>query len=104
LILGAIFIGRDFAGYTIYTSILLSLFTLILEKYFPIKEPVVNSIFLNLVFGSVIVGSGVGIVFNQGASTGGSDIIAKIIRIIWNTTISQGIFIADVFISLVEMY
>lgn len=104
LILGAVFIGRDFAGYTIYTSILLSLFTLILERYFPLKEPVVNSIFLNLVFGSVFVGTGVGIVFNQGASTGGSDIIAKIISIVWNTTISQGIFIADAVITVVAIF
>lgn len=104
LILGAVFIGKDFAGYTVYSSLLLSAFTLLFERLHPVSQPLVNSVMLNAIFGAVLVGAGVGLVFNKEASTGGSDIIAAIISKFANLPMSQSVLIADGLITILALY
>ena len=93
-------LGRDFGGYTLYASLALSFIIATLEKAVPMNQPVTDDLFINLIFGVFIIGAGMGIVFNQNASTGGTDIIAKIINKYTHIDIGKSLLISDFLISL----
>lgn len=100
LIISFIFIGREFGGLTVYSSILLSGFLLLFEWLVPLEKPLVDDLFINLVFGILISGVGMGIVFNQNSSTGGTDIIAKILNVFFHIEIGKGLLMADAIVVL----
>ncbi|WP_425540215.1 YitT family protein [Microaceticoccus formicicus] len=104
LLLGFIFIGKEFGGYTIYSSVMLSFFIRVFEQVYPVSQPVVDNVFLNLIFGGLFVGFGIGIVFNQNASTGGTDIVAMILNKFYHISLSTAVLIADLVITLVATY
>lgn len=93
-------LGRDFGGYTLYVSLSLSLVIILLEIIFPMTQPIVDDLFINLIFGVFISGAGMGIIFNQNASTGGTDIVAKIINKYTNIDVGKSLLISDFSISL----
>lgn len=95
LALGFILIGKEFGGYTIYCSIMNSFSILLLEKVIPMKKPLVDDLLLNLVFGIVITAIGIGIIFYQNASTGGTDIIAKIMNKYTGMDVGKCLMAAD---------
>lgn len=97
-ILGFIFLGKEFGGKTIFSVIFLSLFMYMMETFFPVSAPVTNEILLNLICGIVISAIGLSIVFNQNASTGGTDIVAKILNKYFNMDIGKGLMTADVIV------
>lgn len=99
-ILAFIVIGFEFGGYTIYCSFALSGILGFLEALFPMTAPAAKDIVLNLVFGIVIQGVGMAIIFSQNASTGGTDIIAKIINSLTGIKIGSSLFLADALITL----
>ena len=94
LIIGFIFLGKDFGGKTIYSVILLSIFMFVLEKFYPTTKPVTHEILLNLICGITITAMGLSIVFNQNSSTGGTDIIAKIFNKYFNFDMGKGLMAA----------
>lgn len=98
LILAFIFLGKEFTGYTIYASLLLSGIIFVLDILFPMEAPIVDDIILNLVYGIVIQAIGLAIVLNQGTSTGGTDIIAKIINKYTHLPMGNSLLIADILI------
>lgn len=100
LIISFIFIGREFGGLTVYSSFLLSGFLLLFEWLVPLEKPLVDDLFINLVFGILISGVGMGIVFNQNSSTGGTDIIAKILNVFFHIEIGKGLLMADAIVVL----
>ena len=63
-----------------------------------IKEPVIADKFLSAIIGGGIAGAGLGIIFTQGGSTGGTDIIAMIITKYRNISPGRIILACDVFI------
>lgn len=94
-ILGFILIGKQFGAKTIYASLMLSAMIWLFEKVAPLDGPVVDDMFISLFFGILISGIGMAIVFYQNASTGGTDIIAKIINKYFNFEIGMSLLIAD---------
>lgn len=80
LIAGMIFIGRDFGIKTIYTSILLPVVLAVLELLFPDNQSLMGEPFLDMIFYIFSVSIGLTILFNKNASSGGLDIIAKILN------------------------
>lgn len=98
--LGFLLIGREFGGLTIYCSFALSGIIGMFEWIIPLQEPIVEDIILNLVFGIVIQGIGMALVFYQNASTGGTDIIAKIINKFTSIDIGKSLFMSDALITL----
>jgi uncharacterized membrane-anchored protein YitT (DUF2179 family) len=94
-ILGFILIGKEFGGKTIYASLTASGMIILLESLFPVVEPLVEDIFLNVFFGVLVSGVGMAIVFYQNASSGGTDIIAKIINKFYNIDIGKSLLMAD---------
>ncbi|MGB4440455.1 MAG: YitT family protein [Sedimentibacter sp.] len=98
LIVGFIFLGKEFGGKTIFSVFLLSFFMYIMETFFPAIHPVTDEVLLNLLCGIVISAIGLSIVFNQNASTGGTDIIAKILNKYFNMDMGNGLMVADIIV------
>lgn len=71
-------LGASFGIKTIFGVIGLALFLSVLQSI--IKEPIIKDEFLSTVIGGILAGAGVGLVFTQGGSTGGTDIFAMIIN------------------------
>lgn len=96
-------IGGSFGGKSIYASALVSAFMWITENLLK-PRAITDNLFLASVFGSLIIALGTAIVFNQGASTGGTSIVAKIINKYIHIPIGQGLLIADCTVAILAIY
>ena len=104
VVLGFVTIGRDFGFYTVYASMSLGFFLWLLERTIPTIRPIVEGdIFINLVFGIIIQAIGIGVVVNQGASTGGTDILAKIIEKYTRFSFGNGLIMSDGVVTLIAL-
>lgn len=97
-VIAFLIIGSKFGGKSIYASIVLSTFIYILEKLLPFN--ITNDLMLATVFGTLISALGMAIVFNANASTGGTDIIAKILNKFLHINIGKGLLMVDFFVTL----
>ena len=91
-------VGIHFGIKTIYASLMVSLSIWFLELIWPITQPITNDLLLELLMGILISGTGMGIVFIQGASTGGTDITAKIVHKLWGIDLGKAVFMFDAII------
>lgn len=80
LIVGFLTCGREFGAKTVYTSIMLPLFLGIFEKVFPHFQSLTGSAELDVLCYVLTVSIGLSILFNRNASSGGLDIVAKIMN------------------------
>lgn len=103
LIVGIMVIGKEFGGTTLYSVVLYSAFYGMFERFAPITESLSDDPLVNLVIGQVILSSGVAIVFNAGATTGGVDIIGKIMNMYLPVTFATGVMMTDTVILLINM-
>lgn len=94
-IVGFLTIGKSFGFKTIYASMVLTGLIYTFDLIMPLNGPLVDDMLVNLIAGILISGFGLGIVFNQNASTGGTDIIAKILNKYLNFDIGRSLLIAD---------
>lgn len=100
LIVALIVFGKSFAIKTIYSTVLLSGLTLIFEKEIPLSAPITDQPFLELILtiGSIAIGSA--ILFSQNASSGGTDVIAMIIKKFSSADIGTALLISDAFMAI----
>lgn len=98
--LAFIVLGREFGGLTIYNSLLLSALIYIFEMIIPINKAIIDDLLVNLIYGVLISSVGMAIIFNQNASTGGTDIVAAIISKFTNLNIGKSLLIADSIIAI----
>ena len=80
LISGFLTCGREFRVKTVYTSIMLPVFLGLFEKIFPDFGSMTNSQELDVLCYILVVSVGLSILFNRNASSGGLDIVAKIMN------------------------
>lgn len=80
LIIGFLTCGKEFGAKTVYTSILLPLFIGLFELLFPDFESMTGSQELDVLCYILVVSVGLSILFNRNASSGGLDIVAKILN------------------------
>ena len=80
LIVGFLFVGREFGGKTVYTSILLPVAIGIFEKIFPNNTSITADPFLDMICYVFVVSIGLAMLFNRNASSGGLDIVAKLMN------------------------
>ncbi len=80
LIIGFITCGREFGAKTVYTSVMLPLFLGIFETLFPNFISMTDSQELDVLCYILVVSIGLSILFNRNASSGGLDIVAKIMN------------------------
>lgn len=80
LIIGFLLIGKEFGAKTVYTSLLLPLFLRIFEIWFPDFSSINGDHFLDMVCYIFVVSIGLAILFRENASSGGLDIVAKLLN------------------------
>ena len=80
LIIGFFTCGREFGAKTVYTSILLPVFIGLFERIFPDIGSLTDSQELDVLCYILVVSVGLSILFNRNASSGGLDIVAKIMN------------------------
>ena len=80
LIIGFFTCGREFGGKTVYTSVMLPLFLGLFEIIFPNFGSMTDSQELDVLCYILVVSVGLSILFNRNASSGGLDIVAKIMN------------------------
>ncbi len=91
-IVGAIFLDKTFTYQTLIHSVSYPFVLLLVTRYLPEYE--IDPI-LAAIYGGVIGGAGIGIIFRQGGSTGGMDVIPLIIEKHFKLEASKGIMILD---------
>lgn len=80
LLIGFVTCGKEFGAKTVYTSILLPVYLAVFEHVFPDFESLTNSSELDVLCYILVVSIGLSILFNMNASSGGLDIVAKIMN------------------------
>jgi len=100
LVVGFLFIGRDFGIKTVYVSVVSSLTLSLLEKLCPMSAPLTNQPMLELIFAIVLPAVSAAILFNVGASGGGTDIIAMVLRRHTSLDIGKALFCVDLLITV----
>ena len=104
LILGFFTIGREFGGKTIYTSILMPVFLGALEELFPNQQSLTGDSFLDMIGYIFVVSIGLAILFNLNASSGGLDIVAKILNKYLHIELGKAMTIAGMCTALTSVF
>lgn len=91
-------IGSKFGAKTIYSSLLLSASMWVMQEFLPYT--VTNDLIIATIFGTLISAAGMALVFNANASTGGTDIIAKILNRFFHFDIGKSLLMVDFFVTL----
>lgn len=105
LILGVIILGKKCGFLTIYCSLMLSIENLLFETFIPIElisgtDKLTGSPLLELVYAVLLTGIGSAILFKNKASSGGTDIVALILKKHSNLNVSQALLATDFLIAL----
>ena len=80
LVFGFIFLGKGFGFKTVYVSLLMSVGLSAAERWFPMDGPLTDQPVLELMYAIVLPAFSAAIMFNVGASGGGTDIVAMILK------------------------
>lgn len=80
LVIGFALIGKEFGGKTVYTSLLLPVVIGVFEKMFPTYVSMTADPFLDMLGYMFVTGVGLAMLFNRNASSGGLDIVAKLLN------------------------
>ncbi len=100
LVLGVVILGKECGGLTIYCSLVFSLETWIFEELFPLSGPLTDYPLLELVYAVMLSGVGAAIVFKCKASSGGTDIVALILKKYTHMNVGTALLCVDFFIAL----
>ena len=104
LILGAIILGKKCGALTFYCSLMMSLENLVFELLVPIESisgasTLTDHPILELVYAILLTGIGSAILFRYGASSGGTDIVALILKKYTSLNVSTALLITDILIA-----
>lgn len=100
LLLGFLILGKNFAAKTAYCSILLSVALSLLERICPMDGPLTDQPMLELAFAIALPALGSAVLFNIGSSSGGTDIIAMILKKYTSIDIGKALLATDFLIAL----
>lgn len=104
LIAGLIILGKEFAARTAYCSILLSVALSVMERLWPMSEPLTPQPMLELCFAIALPALGSAVLFNIGSSSGGTDIIAMILKKYSSFDIGRALMISDAVITTASFF
>ncbi len=99
LFAGFIFLGRENAAKTVYCSLMFSLMTWVLEIICPLTAPLTDQPFLELVYAIMLTAIGSAILFSANASSGGTDILALILKKYTSLDVGTALLCTDFIIS-----
>ena len=100
LVIGVLVLGKVFAGKTLYVTILSTVGLSVLDKIYPITKPLTNEPVLEVLFAVAIPAVASAILFNMDASSGGTDIVAMLLKKYTTMEIGTAIFAVDFLITL----
>ena len=92
LVMGLAVFGKNFAGKTVYVSLL--------ERVIPLTAPMTNQPLLELIFAVSLPAVGSAILFNLDASSGGTDIVAMVLKKYTSLDIGKALLCSDLIITL----
>lgn len=95
LVIGFLFLGRGFGIKTVYVSILMSVALSLAERLFPMDGPLTDEPVLELMYAIVLPAFSSAVLFNIGASGGGTDIVAMILKKYTTMNIGAALFVVD---------
>ena len=95
LVVGFFFLGRSFGVRTVYVSLLMSAGLNLAEIWFPMEHALTDDSVLELIFAIALPAFSSAIMFNIGASGGGTDIIAMILKKYTRLNIGGALFLVD---------
>ena len=104
LIIGFFVLGRKFAAKTAYSSILLSVALSGLVRICPLSHPLTDQPLLELIFAIALPSIGSAVLFNIGASSGGTDVIAMVMKKYTSFNIGNALLVTDFFITLAGFF
>ena len=105
LVVGFFFLGKDFAIKTTYATILLSVELLVLEKLDPLTHPLSNEPMLELIFAIALPAIASALLFYVGASSGGTDVIAMIVKNYAHVeNIGMALFLTDLVMIIIACF
>lgn len=96
--LAFILIGGNFGAKTIYASFGMSVIMWFIEKFMN-PYAITTDLIIATIFGTIISAIGMAIVFNYNSSTGGTDILAKILNKFFHIAIGKALLIVDIVIT-----
>lgn len=100
LIIGFLFIGREFGGKTVYTSILLPVIIGIFEKVFSDYTSINEDPLLDMICYVFVVSIGLSMLFNRNASSGGLDIVAKLMNKFLYMDLGNAMFVSGMVVAV----
>lgn len=104
LLLGFFLIGRDFGIKTVYTSLFVPVFLGVFEKIYPDFQSIMGDPFLDMICYLFVLAIGQTILFNCNASSGGLDIVGKIINKYFRVELGSAIAMAGMCVALASIF
>ena len=101
LIVGVIVLGKECGALTIYCSLMLSLETWVLELLIPLDGPLTIYPLMELVYAVLLTGIGSAVIFKCKASSGGTDIVALILKKHTSMNVGTALLCSDFLIAAV---
>lgn len=100
MVVGLILLGKEFGFKTFYVTIAFSGMLKLFEALVPLTQPLTNQPFMELLFGVFLPAWGSAMLFNIGSSTGGTDIIAMVVKKYFKCQIGKALLAVDFFITI----
>ncbi len=100
LVVGFMSLGKVFAGKTLYVTILSTVGLSVLDMIHPITKPLTDEPVIELLFAVALPAVASAILFNMDASSGGTDIVAMLLKKYTTMEIGTAIFVVDLLITL----
>ena len=100
LLVGFLVFGKGFGLRTAYVSTLMSAAIWVLERAVPLSAPLTTQPFMELIFAVSLPAIGSALLFNMDASTGGTDIVAMLLRKFTSLDIGKALMASDAIITL----
>lgn len=104
LVLGFLFLGKSFGIKTVYVSVLMSVALSGMEKILPMSHPLTTQPVLELIFAIFLPALSAAILFDIGASGGGTDILAMILKKYTSFNIGSALFVVDLLITVAACF
>ncbi len=95
LIVGFVILGKDTGFKTVYCSMLYSAFTFFFERYIALTSPLTDQMLLELIYAMLLTSVGSALIFNGEASSGGTDIIALILKKYTAIDVGKALLLTD---------
>ena len=95
LIIGMIVLGKDFTAKTIYCSLLLTALLNVFEQLVPFSEPFTGQKVAELFIDMILVSVGAALVFNEDGSSGGTDVVAMILKKYTKINVGKALLLVD---------